>query len=218
MKRIILMVFGILNLLVALFGIGAFFVLGALNFLFAGIGCLIWGLVCVIVSAKKKGYIVLSVFAVLSLLGAAFVMYFITPPLIFSSPWRYPFQVRYSRVDNTVPEDFPESIPAGATDYTFEFMPSFMQGSGFLTVGFTAPSDYAARVEEDCKAKAVKELPMTGSTTNGSTVAMRMPREISEAHPNGIIYVLYQTPEEEWNHPHAKIVLVDGDYLFYSLV
>lgn len=152
------------------------------------------------------------------LIGSFFL--FLFPPLTVESHarWKYPLQKMYlSLYGYREPEWFPDFDRIEAEEFTFNYMPSVMQGTGHFCVELRTSPETAAAFEAQYAQQAVKTLPMTDYSD--STAADEQGRSLSvytgdfwdrdHSQETGCrIYVL--SSNWDWNHPHTSAVLVDA--------
>lgn len=195
----------ILILVIMALALTGFILTCAATFLIAGIPAMVFGIIRLVRIGKKKpkgpgvGQFI-AVFAV------AAVIVNIGCPLVSPFAWQFKFDRLYTERFSPHRDGFIEKIPDGVTDYTYEFMPSIMQGNGYTFVGFTAPSGYA----EELRTK----LETDGATTVTDELPFYLPRNVRQQHQGGTFYELYNNGDE--HRPHMLIVLIDGDYVAYS--
>ena len=148
------------------------------------------------------------------------------PPLKISTKWQYPIALSYVFGSPSKSKLLPKELPESAEDVRFEFMPSFLQGTGHVSVGFTADDGYI----QNLKVKLAKEsmhitehselgelndsLPSEDSDYGGYKYISLWEGNIRDEHPDATIYILYTN--YNWNHPSSKAVFIDGNYVFFS--
>lgn len=177
-------------------------------------------LCCLLMPRSQKQSNALAGLLVLVLFGGLICFGF--PPLTVRSGavWKYPLQTAYLRLYGySVPDWMPEFRADVQSDYTFDFMPSIMQGTGHISVEFrTSP----ARAEEIAAAfspqaqytVALKDYPRSYhcyldeeekqvlSLYLGKSWAQDTASEMTAQ-----IYVL--STNGDWNHPHTAAVIAD---------
>lgn len=147
----------------------------------------------------------------------------------FSSdtPWRYNFQKSYIIFRNNY--EFrvaPEKLPDDISDYSMEYLPSIMQGTGHSSVRFKASQDVIKAYEEEYSAKAIYTYPLSvfqdgsidveqvspkadiGMTDDKSLLVYRDTDFWSES-TSATVYVISAT--HNWNHPHSTAVIIDNE-------
>lgn len=144
-------------------------------------------------------------------------------------PWQYGFQKFYA--ENTGGFDtedfFPDKLDFYSGNYRSECMPSIMQGSGWFIVSYDTNSieeciDYCLY---NCKVHfTVSELEygFSDKTTTAlekmgygefSRFDIRLPEDISDSAE---LYVF--EANFNWNHPHSKSVIIDGNRVHYIII
>lgn len=147
----------------------------------------------------------------------------------FSSdtPWRYNFQKSYIIFRNNY--EFrvaPEKLPDDISDYSMEYLPSIMQGTGHSSVRFKASQDVIKAYEEEYSAKAIYTYPLSvfqdgsidveqvspkadiGMTDDKSLLVYRDTDFWAES-TSATVYVISAT--HNWNHPHSTAVIIDSE-------
>lgn len=137
----------------------------------------------------------------------------------------YSFDIRYleNRFNHKY-NKFPQRLPVNAQDCTLEFMPSVLQGSGFLCLSFKASDDVLQQYINQYSSETI--LPVftisqykgesysevlsniedyvdqeNYSDSNGRGLEIYIPDEITAQYPDAEIYVISATID--WNHPHS---------------
>lgn len=132
--------------------------------------------------------------------------------------WKYPFQRFYVGCYQNVkePEWFPDFLEDVRGDYSFSYMPSLMQGSGFYRVYFTALPETVSEYEKEFSPKAQYTIPVsefmygdsyTVYDKNGNDkgkIYISLPEEFGES---ATVYVI--DTNLDWNHHHTSAVIVD---------
>ena len=195
----------IMILVIMALAIAGFVLTCAATFLIAGIPAMVFGIIRLVrIGRKKPKGPGIGQFIAVFIVAAVLVN--IGCPLVSPFAWQFKFDRLYTGRYSPHRDGFIEEIPAGATDYTYEFMPSIMQGNGYTFVGFMAPSGYA----DELRAKLEEE----GIKTVTEDLPFYLPREIREQHQGGTFYELYNNGNE--HRPHLLVVMIDGDYVAYS--
>lgn len=143
------------------------------------------------------------------------------PPVLSSeSLWKYPFQKalinNYQNID--VPEWFPDFADDVESDYSFNYCPSMMQGTGHCTVEFITDTQTAHKYAEDFKDKAKCSFPLKDYCNNyndsypiseNENVYIFFNKTFWGENPskNARVYVLDYIPD--FNHPHSSAVIID---------
>lgn len=146
----------------------------------------------------------------------------------FSSdtPWRYNFQKSYIIFRNNYEfKVAPEKLPDDISDYSMEYQPSIMQGTGHSSVRFKASQDVIKAYEEEYSAKAIYTYPYSEFEYGHLTVDEVSPKAVSKYEDRGLdiysdtdfwaestsatVYVTSAT--HYWNHPHSTAVIIDSE-------
>ena len=143
------------------------------------------------------------------------------------SVWKYPFQRAYLGrfIKDDAAELFPERLEDVQGDYELRFMPTIMQGGGFMSLCYRTSPERAAAVEDRYAPGAVHTIPLDeyggsgsfyrveGFEPNGSkdgTVTVGISGVMEREHSGGaVIYVLYSN--YDWNHQRSRAVIVDKE-------
>lgn len=147
----------------------------------------------------------------------------------FSSdtPWRYNFQKSYIIFRNNY--EFrvaPEKLPDDISDYSMEYLPSIMQGTGHSSVRFKASQDVIKAYEEEYSAKAIYTYPYSEFEYGHLTVDEVSPKasakweddksldifsdiDFWEESTSATVYVI--SAVHNWNHPHSSAVIIDSE-------
>ena len=147
----------------------------------------------------------------------------------FSSdtPWKYNFQKLYVIFRNNYEfKVAPEKLPDDISDYSMEYLPSIMQGTGHSSVRFKASQDVIKAYEDEYSAKAIYTYPLSvfqdgsidveqvspkaaiGMTDDKSLLVYRDTHFWSES-TSATVYVTSAT--HYWNHPHSTAVIIDSE-------
>lgn len=146
----------------------------------------------------------------------------------FSSdtPWRYNFQKSYIIFRNNYKfRVAPEKLPDDISDYSMEYLPSIMQGTGHSSVCFKASQDVIKAYEEEYSAKAIYTYPYSEFEYGHLTVDEVSPKAESKYEDRGLdIYsdtdfwaestsatVYITSATHNWNHPHSTAVIIDSE-------
>lgn len=144
----------------------------------------------------------------------------------FSSdtPWKYNFQKSYIIFRNNY--EFrvaPEKLPDDISDYSMEYLPSIMQGTGHSSVRFKASQDVIKAYEEEYSAKAIYTYPLSVFDEGHITVEKVSPKaaigmtddkslfiyrdtDFWAESTSATVYVTSAT--HNWNHPHSTAVII----------
>lgn len=147
----------------------------------------------------------------------------------FSSdtPWRYNFQKSYIIFRNNY--EFrvaPEKLPDDISDYSMEYLPSIMQGTGHSSVRFKASQDVIKAYEEEYSAKAIYTYPLSVFQDGSIDVEQVSPKadigikddksllvyrdtDFWSESTSATVYVTSAT--HNWNHPHSTAVIIDSE-------
>lgn len=146
----------------------------------------------------------------------------------FSSdtPWKYNFQKLYVIFRNNYEfKVAPEKLPDDISDYSMEYLPSIMQGTGHSSVRFKASYDVIKAYEEEYSAKAIYTYPYSEFEYGHLTVDEVSPKAVSKYEDCGLdiysdtdfwsestsatVYVI--SAVHNWNHPHSSAVIIDSE-------
>lgn len=164
-----------------------------------------------------------------------------TPPMVMDSgrAWQLPLQKTYMDMyrNTNYPDYFPapEEVREHHGAYRMSYLPGFMQGTGHITVSFTADKEYVQSVAERFSAQAENEFPLLALTDESryySSSVLRDGRENAAQHAKeyvspvpkntnlfcdpsfekyfsdeAVVYIL--SDNRDMNHPHSAAVIVD---------
>lgn len=212
----------------ALLEITAFILTSDVRFLIAAIICFLVGIIRNTgeMSARRIASDILG--RSMALMIILFIM-FCTPTLTIHSrlTWQYPFQKFYTGLYQNVrePEWFPDFRDDVRSDYSFDYMPSIMQGTGHYSVCFVTSPEIAAEYENKFASQARYIIPLDDFTArsgwytigdakddsgnNVLDIYWNMDFWESGEEPTAQIYVLDAVLN--FNHPHSSAVIVDRE-------
>ena len=148
----------------------------------------------------------------------------------FSSdtPWRYNFQKSYIIFRNNY--EFrvaPEKLPDDISDYSMEYLPSIMQGTGHSSVRFKASQDVIKAYEEEYSAKAIYTYPYSEFEYGHSIYVEEVSPKASATWEDDKSLDIYSDTDfwaestsatvyvtsavHNWNHPHSTAVIIDSE-------
>lgn len=147
----------------------------------------------------------------------------------FSSdtPWKYNFQKLYVIFRNNYEfKVAPEKLPDDISDYSMEYLPSIMQGTGHSSVRFKASQDVIKAYEEEYSAKAIYTYPLSVFQDGSIDVEQVSPKadigikddksllvyrdtDFWSESTSATVYVTSAT--HNWNHPHSTAVIIDSE-------
>lgn len=187
------------------------FVVWDLRFIIAG---LIGSVICFSVKRglRKRDYFARALAFVIA---EGFI--FCTPPFLSSeSLWRYPVQRGYIGLYRNIrePEDFPDFRADAESGYSFEYIPSIMQGSGYYSVRFVTSPERAAEYAEEYEKTAQYVIPYEEygeryTLSSTEEILIYADNEFWSAASEAVIYVC--ETNLSFNHPHTFAVIVDAD-------
>ncbi len=144
------------------------------------------------------------------------------------TPWRYNFQKSYIIFRNNYEfKVAPEKLPDDISDYSMEYLPSIMQGTGHSSVRFKASQDVIKAYEEEFSAKAiytypysefeygysiyVEEVSPKASATweDDKSLYIYSDSDFWEESTSATVYVI--SAVHNWNHPHSSVVIIDSE-------
>lgn len=216
-------------LIIALIGTACFVLTNSVKFLIAAALIII---ICMVGNKADKNdlqnRIKNIIGRILALIIILFFMFSIPSITISSSSlWKYPFQSFYIGLYRNVKEpawfpDFRNDVQSG---YSFEYIPSIMQGTGHYSVCFVTSSEIAAEYEKEFASQARYIIPLDeysshegwytigedkdDSGNNVLDVYWNMDFWEKSGEPNAQIYVLDAVLN--WNHPHSSAVIIDTE-------
>ena len=172
-------------------------------------------------AAKVCSIVFICVFTAYALFASMFTM-----PVSVNTRWQYPVAMKYSHKPGYKDDFFPEKIPDSAKNIHFDFLPSFLQGTGHACLSFTADEEYVselkARLEKEAKhavkyndiGELVKTLPKEKSDYGGQKVISMYTGDFINEHPDSMAYVI--KTNYNWNHPRNQVVLIDGNDVLFT--
>lgn len=209
----------------------------AVAFVTAGVGIVrlflfgAWALflLVMIIKGRKSG----TVGFVLMLICGIFVilMMFIISgmPGSFSShlPAKFKAQVKYvESLHNGHSDCFPDKLPDDIEDYSIDYMPSIMQGTGHFRVRFRTSAEQIEKYEKEYSEKAIYTIPLKDfggksiinvqefspeaevSYEDDKSLDVAYSQTFWEGHENGAtVYVA--SAVHNWNHPHSGAVIIN---------
>ena len=217
----------VFTLILVLAGIAGFILTAAAKFLVAAVVCVPVGLIGYALdkNSDSKKRIIGRIIALIIIL---FFMFSMSPLIIRSSNiWQYPFQKfyigLYQKSDSAAWfPDFRNDVQSG---YSFEYMPSIMQGTGHYSVCFVTSTEIAAEYERKFASQAKYIVPLDDFTArsfysvNGNSdnpweddvldIYWNMNFWQKGEEPNAKIYVLDAVLN--YNHPHSSAVIIDTE-------
>lgn len=116
-------------------------------------------------------------------------------------------------------DEFPEKLPQDADDCSLTFMPSVLQGSGFLCVSFKTsekeidnyldkfaplailPVFTVAEYKGDAQSEVLQNLSDYCEATELRDLDLYIPGDLQKNCPNAEIYLIRSN--FDWNHPHS---------------
>lgn len=211
---------------------GIFLVLGVVNFaaliftglfrfLILGIVSMILGIVGLIVFPKIKKTAGLWTGGTALFLVVAFVQ-LIFPPfgMHTESKWKYPAMKTLAALykNQQEPDWFPEFIGDVESDFSFDYMPSIMQGNGWYDVRFVTTPEKAAEYETNIACYAVRSFSLedyqNGSYEpfdNHGPLEFRCDKDEfwKTDSDYAVIYVI--RVNNNVNHPHQEVLVIDKE-------
>ncbi len=211
----------ILSSIVVIIGLVGMVLLGTVQSyvqLFCGLLWLIITLIRIKKAVPLKGklsdYLAGRILVFILLLG--FGVIFVSP-IRLGNRFQYPFQMAYINNHGYDNEFFPESLPEKTENYTWDFMPSIMQGSGWTNVSFRTDAatleQYVGMVEEGgCKVESLENHKAL------ELVRTHLPKDIQGNLQGSLIYIIRF--KDDWNHPRLSCMIVNkstGDVMFFEM-
>ena len=131
-----------------------------------------------------------------------------TSPIISSFRFQYPFvqMIRGSHLKET----YISELPKGATNYSFESMPSILQGDGFDRLRFNASAEYIEELRKKCESESILSFKVSDPDPKADNI-FRFYSELFSDHQEGVVYVFYLKPG---NHARFMFIMIDGNQVF----
>ncbi len=143
---------------------------------------------------------------------AAIVLTFIlctfTSPIISYFKFQYPLvqKIRGQHLKET----FIGELPKGATGYSYESMPSILQGDGFDRLKFRASGDYIEDLRKKCESESILSFKASEPDPEADSIYMYY-SEVFEEHQEGTVYIFYLT---SGSHARFMFIMIDGNQVF----
>ena len=210
----------ILSLIIAAVGLAGVVLLGNFQGYVQLLGGLLWfGITAVRIrkgmplKGKVSDYLAgrILVFILFLFFGVAIVS-----PITKGYAFQYPIQMDYLNSRGYQNVFFPQRLPESVEDYSMDFMPSILQGSGWTNVSFkTDPATLAqyrnAMEERGCKAEMLADHECLELLERHLPDAMKKNQQMCR------IYILRF--QDDWNHPHLECMVVyeeQGYMMFFE--
>ena len=131
-----------------------------------------------------------------------------TSPIISSFKFQYPFvqMIRGSHLKET----YISELPKGATGYSFESMPSILQGDGFDRLRFRASDGYIEDLRNKCESESILSFKVSEPAPETDSIFLFY-SELFSDHPEGMVYVFSLKPG---NHARFMFIMIDGNQVF----
>ncbi len=158
--------------------------------------------------AKKNSLIV----SVIATLGLGYTLCFAEG---FSGGllWQHKFQLMYVRAFSGSYDFIPDSFDYEVEEFSVEFMPSMMQGSGHYFVSVKVDEETAARLIKEAEEKSFRKFGATEDYNldvddRYKTSYYYMPDEIRNSEK----YTVYACfTNENFNHPRSKSMIINDE-------
>lgn len=208
----------IILLIVALFNLILCICIGAFFFAAVPIVCtLLW-----FFRYRKKAANCTPEVILLSLLMLAGLA--VTQPFSGMFSFQYPSQKFYVEKKSNADLDglFPEKLPKSTGKFHTEFVPSIMQGSGYYYVMITADNIEVDAIRKEAveNAMLICSLEDLGDEYEDheneqkiTSADLYIPDKFRKS-PKAECYIISVTGN--WNHPHSKLVIIDGQNVCWS--
>ena len=161
---------------------------------------------------------------------------FITAPITLHTKhlWKYPFQKALIQVYNKMPKWFPELKNIVQSDFSFEYMPTIMQGTGHECLRFMTTPERAKALEAQFAAQAKYTMPLPETKEQDRFFELTVPEEArglfansewdgtadffydgtfwypeNKVRPDAVIYIL--DARGNWNHSGCSAVIISSD-------
>ena len=180
---------------------------GVLAVLFALTGLTAWGM-SGMKNGKMKALFCVSVTITVFYLFLSLCF----PPFGMSthSKWKYPvMKMVASCYRNTrEPEWFPDFTSDVEDEFSFEYLPSVLQGSGYYDVRFVTRPETARQYVQDLTVSAVETLPLQDYLERNPYSMHHSDESFWSGNIQGtMVYILYTN--NNINHPHEDILVVN---------
>lgn len=201
---------------------------------FVGVGIVrtvLWGMLAASLLAGvikgRKNFIIFTL--VINFIAFVFVSAISLYSFGFSSKskWKYNAQRKYvDRMHNGRSDCFPDELPEDISDYSIEYMPSIMQGTGHFRVHFRTSPQQLEEYEKTYSAQALYTIPLENFGGNfdvgvkefapgaevkfedDQSLSVAYNREFWEGHDkDATVYVV--SAVHNWNHPHSGAVIIN---------
>lgn len=213
----------------ALLEIICFMLTADVKFLAAAVICFLVGIIKNTGEINSRTIVTNILMRSMALMIILFLM-FSMPTLTIHSrlKWQYPFQKIYTGFYHNVkePEWFPDFWNDVQSDYSFDYIPSLMQGTGHYSVCFITSPQTAAEYENKFASQSQYIIPFDEYTNtsgwyypigedkddsgnNVLDVYWNMNFWKSGEEPTAQIYVLDAVLN--YNHPHSSAVIIDKE-------
>lgn len=217
------------------------FVLSAILFIFClkdtifvGVGVLrtvLWGILAASLLAGvikgRKSFIIFTLTVNFIALAFVSVLSLYTFGFHSVSKWKYNAQRKYvDRKHNGNSDCFPDKLPDDIEDYSIDYMPSIMQGTGHFRVRFRTSAEQIEKYEKEYSEKAIYTIPLKDfggefiinvqefspeavvSYENDKSLDVAYSQTFWEGHENeATVYVT--SAVHDWNHPHSGAVIIN---------
>ncbi len=148
----------------------------------------------------------------------------ITQPFSGRFALQYPLQRLYveKKCNADIEGLFPRQLPEHSRDFRTEFMPPVMQGSGYYVVTVTADESEIDMLRKEYAEKAIAVFPVSAlyenseaqeKATDLTAEEVYIPDQFQDS-AQAQCYLLAK--EGNWNHPHTKLVIIDGQSICWS--
>ena len=208
--------------------------ISAFTYVMVGVGLIttiiivIWALALLqcVIKGRKRFFELMILFSI----AVTIILFFLlTAAKGFHSTtkWKYNAQRKYvDLMHNGHSDCFPDKLPDDISDYSIEYLPSFLQGTGHFRVHFKTSTEQIARYENEYSAQAIYTIPLSdfndsrrvqvkeispkaSATYEGdSTLDVSYDNKFWEGHENNST-VYFISAVHNWNHPHSGAVIIN---------
>lgn len=137
----------------------------------------------------------------------AFLIFGIVSPIKSFFSWQYSFDKAYLQKNGYECTYFPENLPDNTDEYYFEFLPSIMQGSGYVSMSFTAESEIIDEYIAEYESKSIEIFTLEEYDQGDHNILIMSKAFNDEDFSDTVVYLVYAN--HSWNHPHTKCVMIN---------
>lgn len=146
-------------------------------------------------------------------------------PVSSNQAWKYKALYEYTFYRESAPDFIPTEIPSSATEFHYEFLPSFLQGQGHISLEFRADQEYVDNLKKELEVRATDSFKISNIDAFNAKISAEDPNnplrgydmywgDARTDHPYGTVYVL--SSNYNIHHNRTSAIIIDGDYVFFS--